>query len=52
MLRILPSVPDDVLGKRCTTTVDGDVALIALEAVAFLVLFTTALYFKPWTRGP
>ncbi|MCH1616230.1 MAG: hypothetical protein L7R83_01810 [Candidatus Poseidonia sp.] len=28
------------------TAVDGDVALIALEAVAFLVLFTTALYFR------
>ena len=27
-------------------SVDSDVALIALEAVAFLVLFTTALYFR------
>lgn len=32
--------------KASGTAVDGDVALIALEAVAFLVLFTTALYFR------
>ena len=29
--------------KASGSVVDGDVALIALEAVAFLVLFTTAL---------
>ena len=32
--------------KASGSAVDGDVALIALEAVAFLVLFTTALYFR------
>tara|TARA_B100000900_G_scaffold18045_1_gene14154 strand:- start:1470 stop:2354 length:885 start_codon:yes stop_codon:yes gene_type:complete len=32
--------------------VDGDVALIGLEAVAFLVLFTTALYFRSMTLAP
>ena len=32
--------------------VDGDVALIGLEAVAFLVLFTTALYFRSMTLSP
>ena len=34
------------------TAVDGDVALIALEAVAFLILFTTALYFRSMTLNP
>ena len=32
--------------KASGGAVDSDVALIALEAVAFLVLFTTALYFR------
>ncbi|MGB0593828.1 MAG: hypothetical protein ACPGMY_01715 [Poseidonia sp.] len=32
--------------KASGASVDSDVALIALEAVAFLVLFTTALYFR------
>ena len=34
------------------TAVDSDVALIALEAVAFLILFTTALYFRSMTLNP
>jgi hypothetical protein len=32
--------------------VDSDVALIGLEAIAFLVLFTTALYFRSMTLNP
>lgn len=31
------------------SALDSDVALIALEAVAFLILFTTALYFRSMT---
>ena len=34
------------------TAVDSDVALIGLEAIAFLVLFTTALYFRSMTLNP
>ena len=33
------------------SALDSDVALIALEAVAFLILFTTALYFRSMTHN-
>lgn len=33
------------------TTVDGDVAFIAVEALAFIVLFSTALYFRSVTNN-
>ena len=34
-----------------TNSIDADVAFIAMEAVAFIVLFSTALYFKKLTAG-
>ena len=37
--------------KASGTAVDTDVALIALEALAFLILFTTALYFRRVTHA-
>ena len=37
--------------KASGTTVDTDVALVALEALAFLILFTTALYFRRVTHA-
>ena len=38
--------------NAANVSVDSDVALIGLEAVAFLVLFTTALYFRQVTLMP
>ncbi|MEC7507577.1 MAG: hypothetical protein VX965_00915 [Candidatus Thermoplasmatota archaeon] len=37
--------------KASGTAVDTDVALIAVEALAFLILFTTALYFRRVTHA-
>ena len=34
-----------------TNYIDADVAFIAMEAIAFIVLFSTALYFKKMTAG-
>jgi len=34
-----------------TNFIDADVAFIAMEAIAFIVLFSTALYFKKMTAG-
>lgn len=34
-----------------TNYIDSDVAFIAMEAIAFIVLFSTALYFKKLTAG-
>ncbi len=39
------------INATAASTVDSDVAFVATEALAFVVLFTTALYFRSTTQG-